>query len=57
MMPLPLLLGIQNAVICHCGEFRVGDVPANKELNENNWQIHGKKKVEFSFVRFSTALQ
>jgi hypothetical protein len=37
--------------------FGVGDVVWKKKSDRNYWQIHGKKKVKFSFVHFSTGFR
>jgi hypothetical protein len=37
--------------------FGVGDVVWKKKSDRNYWLIHGKKKVEFFFVHFSTGFQ
>jgi hypothetical protein len=58
MIPLPLLLEMEKAVILPwCVHLVLQLVLQIKKCVPNTMHLHGKKKVEFSFDRFSTGLQ
>jgi hypothetical protein len=57
MIPFPLILEIRKAVICHGASIWCCNWCCKKKSDRNYWQIHGKKKLKFSFDYFSTGFR
>jgi hypothetical protein len=52
MIPLPLILGIRKAVICHGASIWCWKCGWKQRSDRNYWQIHGKWKSSFVLSTF-----
>jgi hypothetical protein len=57
MMPLSLVLGMQNVVLCHCRSIWCCNWCGKKKSDPKQLAITRQIKIKFSFVHFSTGFQ